>query len=127
MENLGQKRSAKGEIPITDCMAVHLFVYTPNKDILMREYLWECEQSLCLNFLSCVKNTSKFIENKNNDIDDSEDCLLDEEYDPTKTYEFVTIPSLVAAISCNTSEPIFFIKIVEKNVAKESLRDGFGS
>ena len=110
MENLDQKQPAKGEILITDCMAVHLFVYTPNKDILMREYLWECEQSLCLNFLSCVKNTSKFIENKNNDIDDSEDCLLDEEYDPTKIYEFVTIPSLVAAISCNTSEPIFLLK-----------------
>ena len=36
----------------------------------MREYLSES-----LNVLSCVKNGSKFIENKNNDIDDSEDCL----------------------------------------------------
>ena len=25
-----------------------------------------------------------------------------------------------------TSEPIYFIKIVEKNVAKENLRDRFG-
>ena len=36
----------------------------------MREYLSES-----LSVLSCVKNGSKFIENKSNDIDDSEDCL----------------------------------------------------
>ena len=29
-------------------------------------------------------------------------------------------------VSCNTSESIYFIKIVEENVAKENLRDRFG-
>ena len=72
-----------------------------------------------LNFLSCVKNTSKFIENKNNDTDDSEDCLLYEENDLTKIFEFVTILSFVAVIFCNTSEPIYFVKIVEKDVTKK--------
>ena len=38
----------------------------------------------------------------------------------------MTKTSLVAVISCNTSEHIYFIKIVEKNVAKENLRDRFG-
>ena len=57
-------------------MAGYLFVYTPNKDI-MQEYLCDCDECLCLNFLSCVKNKSKFTKNKNNGIDDSEDCLLD--------------------------------------------------
>ena len=55
-------------------MAKDLFVYTPNKDIIMWEYLCDCEESLRLNFLSCVKNSSKLIENKNNDTDHSEDC-----------------------------------------------------
>ena len=32
----------------------------------------------------------------------------------------------MAVISCNTSETIYFIKIVEKYVAKENLRDRFG-
>ena len=63
--------------------------------------------------------------NKNNDTDVSEDCLLDGENDPTKIFEFVTIDSFVVVISCNTSEPIYFIKIVEKNVAKENQRDQF--
>ena len=44
----------------------------------MRKYLCDCEECLCLNFLSCVKNTSKIIENKNNDTDNLEDCLLGE-------------------------------------------------
>ena len=97
-------------------MAKDLFVYTPNKDIIMREYLCDCEESFRLNFLSCVKNSSKFIENKNNDTDDSEDCLLDEENDPTKTFESVTIPLFVTVISCIILEPIYFIKIVEKTM-----------
>ena len=80
----------------------------------MREYLCYFEECLRLNFLSCVNITSNLIENKNND---SEDCLLDEENDPAKIFEFVTIPSLLSVISYNTSEPIYFIKIVEKNVA----------
>ena len=46
-------------------------------------------------------------------MDDSEDCLLE-------IFEFVTIPSFVALISCNNSEPICFIKTVEKNVSGEN-------
>ena len=102
VENLDQKRSAKGEIPTKGCMAGYLFVYTPNKDIIMREYLCDCEECLCLLFLSSIKNTSKFIENKNNGTDYSEYNLLDEENDPIKIFEFETIPSFVALISCNT-------------------------
>ena len=109
VENLDKKRSAKVEIPINGCMAGHLFAYTLNKNIIMREYLCDCEECLCSNFLSCGKNKSKFNENENNDTDDSKDCLLDEENDPTKLFEFVTTTSFVAVISCNTSEPIYFI------------------
>ena len=103
--------------PIKGSVGGHLFVYKPNKGIIMREYLCYFEECLCLNFLPCVNSTSILIENKNNDTDDFEDCLLDEENDPVKIFEFVTIPSLVSMISYNTSEPIYFIKIVEKNVA----------
>ena len=39
VENLDQKRSAKGEIPIKGCMAVYFFIYTPNKDIIVQKYL----------------------------------------------------------------------------------------
>ena len=41
----------------------------------MREYTCDCEKCLCLNFFSCVKDTWKFIENKNNHTDDSGGCL----------------------------------------------------
>ena len=93
----------------------------------MREYSCDCEECLCLTFLSCVKNKWNIIENKSNDTDDSESCLLDKENDPIKISEFVTITLFAAVMSCNTSEPVYFVKIVEKNVARESLRDRFGS
>ena len=71
-------------------------------------------------------STWKFIENKNNDTNDSEDYLLHEENDPIKIFEFLTIPSFVTVTSYNTSQPHCFAKIGEKNVAKENLRDRFG-
>ena len=55
VENLDQKRSAKGEIPINGCMAGHLFAYRPNKDIVMLEYLCDCEECLCLNSSLAVR------------------------------------------------------------------------
>ena len=33
-------------------MVGHLFVYIPNKDIIMREYMRDCEECLPLNFFS---------------------------------------------------------------------------
>ena len=62
----------------------------------MREYLCECEECLCLNFLSWFKNTSKIIKNKNKGTEDSEDYLLDQENDRTKIFEMAVTP-------CNTS------------------------
>ena len=47
-------------------MAGHLLASMQNKNIVMQEYLCDCEECLCLKFLSCIKNTSKFIKNKNN-------------------------------------------------------------
>ena len=45
-----------------------------------------------------------------------------------KIFQFVTVPSFVAWTSCNTSDPIFlFVKMIEKNVTKDNLRDRFGS
>ena len=32
----------------------------------------------------------------------------------------------MAVTSCNNPEPIYFIKIIQKNLAKENLRDQFG-
>ena len=79
------------------------FVYMPNKDI-MREYFFDCDECLCLNFLSCVKNTS------NSMALESEDCLLDEENDPTKIFGFGTISSFVTLISCTTENLIILLK-----------------
>ena len=100
-----------------DCMAGHLFVARQVKIYnIIQEFLCDCEDCFCLSFLSCVNNISKFIENKNNDNDDSEDCLLDEKNNPSKIFEFVTILSIVAVISCNSPDPIYFIRIVARKM-----------
>ena len=43
VQNLDKKPSVKGEVPVKGCMARDLFVDTPTKDIIMREYLCDSE------------------------------------------------------------------------------------
>ena len=76
----------------------------------MLEYSCDCQECLCLTFLSCGKNTGNIIENKSNDTDDSEGCLRDKENHPIKIFEFVTITLFAAVISCKNSEPIYLLK-----------------
>ena len=41
-------------------------------------------------------------------------------------FEFVSIPSFVAVVSYNSCEPVYIIKVTEKDLAKEELKDRFG-
>ena len=41
-------------------------------------------------------------------------------------FEFVSIPSFVAVVSYNSCEPVCIIKVTEKDLAKEELKDRFG-
>ena len=68
-------------------MAGH-YLFTRQIKILSCESIHVAVRNVCLNFFSCIKNTSKLIENKNSNTDDSEDCLLNEENDLTKISGF---------------------------------------
>ena len=41
-------------------------------------------------------------------------------------FEFVSIPSFVAVVSYNSCEPVYIIKVTEKDLAKEGLKNSFG-
>ena len=41
-------------------------------------------------------------------------------------FEFVSIPSFVTAVSYNSCEPVYIIKVTEKDLAKDELKDRFG-
>ena len=58
----------------------------------------------------------------------TEDCYLDEFNEDCGQYvfEFVSIPSFVAAVSYNSCEPVYIIKVTEKDLAKDELKNHFG-
>ena len=41
-------------------------------------------------------------------------------------YEFVRIPSDVSLLSCNASDPVYFVLVEEKGQATEKLQDWYG-
>ena len=125
--NLCEPREGK-QIP--KCMSGHLFVYKPNSDdVLMREYLWACENCIELKFEDCYvygKGVDKnIIDNEINHkiAEEANDCALDEDYENidrmSELFEFVSLSSYAALIAGSTTEPIYIVKIVEKARASE--------
>ena len=53
--------------------------------------------------------------------------MLDEDDDQQSCiYEFVRIPSDVSLLSCNASDPVYFVLVEEKGQATEKLQDWYG-
>ena len=104
--------SKKKEIKIKGCMLGHLFVYEPNSTkILINEYLCDCESCLNLEFSSCKKPVASVGEIGDDFL---EECMVDKDEDrQSRIYEFVSTPSYVSLLSCNASDPVYFV-LVEK-------------
>ena len=120
-----KRRSEKEEIKIKGCMLGHLFVYQPNSTkILMNEYLCDCESCLNLEFSSCKKPAASLGETGNDFL---EECMVDEDEDrQSRIYEFVSTPSYVSLLSCNASDPVYFVLVEKKVQATEKLQDRYG-
>ena len=105
-------------------MSQHIFEYVSNsKTAYNSKYLCECEECINLNFLSCLKEAIKLDETveqvnveSNTEIEEKNDCQLDEDTDQAnRIYEFTAIPSFVAVITFSLNEPVYRIKVTEKD------------
>ena len=120
-----KRRSEKEEIKIKGCMLGHLFVYQPNSTkILLNEYLCDCESCLNLEFSSCKKPAASLGETGNDFL---EECMVDEDEDrQSRIYEFVSTPSYVSLLSCNASDPVYFVLVEKRVQVTEKLQDRYG-
>ena len=111
-------------------MKKHLFVFEPNcTEVLVREYLCDCEQYLDLNFEECCKEEHQHQSDLNDLDDDDNDCHLDEDIPGSQSllYEFVETPSTVAVLSSSISDPLYLITVFEKGIAEQQqLNDLYG-
>ena len=103
-------------------MRMHLILFSPNKEITLKEYLCDCNECINLNFNDCL------LENKDGNValDECEPENGDElDVDVTSNYsfEFIEVPAFVALVSGNENEPLYFVKIEEKGVSEKEMTD----
>ena len=56
-----------------------------------------------------------------------EECMVDEDDDrQSRIYEFVSTPSYVSLLSCNASDPVYFVLVEKKGQTTEKLQDRYG-
>ena len=106
-------------------MLGHLCIYEPNSaKIFMDEYLRDCESCLNLEFSSCKKPVASVGEIGNDFL---EECMVDEDDDrQSRIYVFVSTSSYVTLLSCNDSDPVYFVLVEKKGQATEKLQDRYG-
>ena len=95
-------------------MVGHLFVYEPNsKNVFIGEYLCDCKSCLLLELQNCL-NISESESNDNVECEENAWFADDEsnEKDHSLVSEFVDVTSFVALISCSSTEPVYFVKIL---------------
>lgn len=130
-KQVDKKRMARVERKIDGCMAMHLFEYKPNENsVYMKEFLCDCDNCLNLEFDACLRvdgPDESQMDEVEESVENDDDCYLDEEQDRGQhIFEFVSIPCFIAVISFNSCEPIYFIKVIEKGVATDVMRDRYG-
>ena len=114
-------------------MVKHLFDYKPGESgIYATEFLCDCDSCLNFCFEDCFRKETPLEESMLNESETSnvttDDCYLDDSNEDRgqHVFEFVSIPSFVAVVSYNSCEPVYIIKVTEKDLAKEELKDRFG-
>ena len=127
------KRLEKKARKIDGCMVKHLFDYKPDEsEIYATEFLCDCDGCFDFRFEDCIRKETPLEESMLNESETSnvttDDCYLDESNEDhgQRVFEFVSIPSFVAVVSYNSCEPVYIIKVTEKDLAKEELKDRFG-
>ena len=111
----------------------HLFNYKSGEwEIYASGVLCDCDSCLDFYFEDCFRKEVPLEESM---LDKSEtsnvttdNCYLDDSNEDRgqHVFEFVSIPPFVAVVSYNSCEPVYIIKVTEKDLAKEELKDRFG-
>ena len=130
---LDRKRMEKKARKIDGCTVKHLFDYKPGESqIYETEFLYDCDSCLDFRFEDSLRKETPLEESMLNESETSnvttDDCYLDDfnEDRGQHVFEFVSITSFVAVVSYNLCEPVYIIKVTEKNLAKEELKGRFG-
>ena len=118
-----RKHIEKKARKIDGCMVKHQFDYKPGEsEIYATEFLCNCDSCLDFCFEDCLRKETPLEESMLNESETSnvttDDCYLDDSNEDRgqHVFEFVSIPSFVAVASYNSCEPVYIIKVTEKDL-----------
>ena len=131
---VNRNRLTKDGLVIKGCMSEHIFEYVPNSNnVFNKEYLCDCQECINFNFHSCLKEVGD-VENMEETqesfimpdvIPKSEhydDCLMDDENEKgLKIFDFTDVLSFDAVVTFSLAEPIYIIKVTEKEKGTEKM------
>ena len=90
-------------------MKQHIMVFQSNKDVILKEYFYECNPCRKFEFHNCEREVE---EDQNLDVEiedyyfaEEDDCSQDEQI-----FDIVDIPSFVTLLTGANAEPLYFFK-----------------
>ena len=108
---------------IKDCMKPHVMIYESGKEVMVKEYICECDPCRRFDFEECENDSKE--EHSEVEIDD---YFADEEldsYQEEQIFDFIEIPSFATLFTGVSCEPLYFVKVVSKGIADERLSDSW--
>ena len=108
---------------IKDCMKPHMMIYESGKEVMVKEYICECDPCRRFDFEECENDSKE--EHSEVEIDD---YFADEEldsYQEEQIFDFIEIPSFATLFTGVSCEPLYFVKVVSKGIADERLSDSW--
>ena len=92
---------------IKDCMKQHMVVFQSNKDVILKEYLCECNPFRKLEFDNCEREVE---EDQNLDVEIEDYYFAEEENgsQDKQIFDFVDIPSFVTLLTGANAVPLYF-------------------
>ena len=111
-------------LEIKDYNKQHMMVYQKGKAVVMKEYLCDCDPCRQFDFDNCEKDHEEELV----DLEEVDECFLDEDLPidrEEQIFDFVEIPSFVTVLTGVSTEPLYFLKIVENGISNDTLSDNW--
>ena len=127
LEVMAKRCGEAKSFDIKNCMRQHMMAFETDKNVILKEYLYECHPCRRFEFGKCGNKDSE------GDLKDpsknNEEYLDDEEFEGNRDeqiFDFVEIPSFVTLFTGVNAEPLYFLKITKKGISNRTLTDTSG-
>ena len=122
MEVVTKRNAPHTPKEIKDCMKQHLMVFQSNKDVILKEYLCECNSCRKFEYDNCEREVEED-QNLDVEIEDYYTAEEDNGSQDEQIFDIEDISSFVILLTGVNAEPLYFLKVIDKGIADGTLSD----